>query len=160
MLGLVCKLPQNHFDKNYYVRIREYDFFNFNSFQENNDSINVILYLSPSLNANTDAQPLAYSIQVDSQAPITVLPVGTEVPGGLPDGWDGLDGWVANSIIKVSTTFKGVSRGNHTLKVSCEFFCAPLQRLAKRPFLKISMMQPALVIQKIVIGGLSRAVQD
>ena len=103
---------------------REYDFFNFNSFQ-GNDSINVILYLSPSLNANTDAQPLAYSIQVDSQAPITEVPVGPEVPGGLPDGWDGLDGWVANSIITVSTTFNGVSRGNHTLKVGYEFFCVP-----------------------------------
>lgn len=136
---------------------REYDFFNFNSFQGNNNSINVILYLSPSLNANTDAQPLAYSIQVDSKAPITVVPVGPEVPGGLPDGWDGLDGWVANSIITVSTIFKGVSRGNHTLKVSCEFF-VPLFTPPLRSFLKIFMMQPALVIQKIVIGGLP--VQD
>ena len=51
-----------------------------------------------------------------------MVPVGPEVPGGLPDGWDGLDGWVANSIITVSTTFKGVSRGNHTLKVSSEFY--------------------------------------
>ena len=108
------------------IRVREYDFFNFNSFQGNNDSINVILYLSPSLNANTDAQPLAYSIQVDSQVPITVVPVGPEVPGGLPDGWNGLDGWVANSIITVSTTFEGVSRGNHTLKVSYEFFVVSL----------------------------------
>ena len=130
VLGLVCKLPTTplikFFEFTRYVRIREYDFFNFNSFQGNNDSINVILYLSPSLNANTDAQPLAYSIQVDSQAPITVVPVGPEVPGGLPDGWNGLDGWVANSIITVSTTFQGVSRGNHTLKVSYEFFVVSL----------------------------------
>ena len=48
------------------------------------------------------------------------MPVGPEVPGGLPDGWSGLDGWVANSIITVSTTFNGVPPGNHTLKVSCE----------------------------------------
>jgi hypothetical protein len=113
------------------ILVREYDFFNFNSFQ-GNGSIKAIVYLSPSLNSNTDAQPLAYSIQVDSQAPVTVVPVGPEVPGGIPDGWNGLDGWVANSIITVSTTFNGVSPGNHTLKVSCNFF-VPL-RLAKRLF--------------------------
>lgn len=160
VLGLVCKLPSKptelfiFLEFTRYVRVtREYDFFNFNSFQGNNDSINVILYLSPSLNSNTDAQPLAYSIQVDSQAPITVVPVGPEKPGGLPDGWDGLDGWVANFIITVPTTFKGISRGNHTLKVSHEFFVCPSP--SKKSFLlKISMMQPALVIQKIVIGGL------
>lgn len=122
VLGLVCKfiLQTNRWESslNTYgtTCFREYDFFNFNTFQGNNGSIDVILYLSPSLNANTDAQPLAYSIHIDSQVPTSVVPVGPEVvPGGLPDGWDG---WVANSIITVSTIFEGISRGNHTLKVS------------------------------------------
>jgi hypothetical protein len=111
----------------------EYDFFSFNS---SGGNITVNVMLSPSLNAATDEQPLAYSIQIDSQAPVEVVPIGPEIPGGLPDGWDGLDGWVANSIVPSQTTFSGVNPGAHTLK--------------------ISMMQPAVVIQKIVIdtGGL------
>ncbi|PPQ95886.1 hypothetical protein CVT25_000388 [Psilocybe cyanescens] len=112
----------------------EYDFVNFNN--QAGGNVTVIVHLSPSLNANTDQQPLAYSIQIDSQAPVKVIPVGSEIPGGLPDGWDSNDGWVANSIITTPTSFSGVNPGAHTLK--------------------ISMMEPAVVIQKIVIdaGGL------
>ncbi|KAH9476877.1 hypothetical protein JR316_0010793 [Psilocybe cubensis] len=113
----------------------EYDFVNFNN-NAAGDNVTVIVYLSPSLNSNTDQQPLAYSLQIDSQAPVKVVPIGPEVPGGLPNGWDGNDGWVANSIITTPTKFSGVRPGAHTLK--------------------ISMMEPAVVIQKIVIdaGGL------
>ncbi|KAF8968832.1 hypothetical protein BDZ97DRAFT_1654513 [Flammula alnicola] len=111
----------------------EYDFFNFNS---EGGNVTAIVFLSPSLNANTDQNPLAYSIQIDSQAPVTTNPVGPEIPGGLPNGWETNDGWVANSINTINTTFGGVNPGAHTLK--------------------ISMITPAVVIQKIVIdtGGL------
>jgi hypothetical protein len=107
----------------------EYDFYSFNSYP--GGFVTVYVMLSPSLNAASVEQPLAYSIQIDSQDPVEVVPVGPEIPGGLPDGWDGLNGWVANSIIPSTTNFTGVNPGPHTLK--------------------ISMMQPAVVIQKIVI---------
>lgn len=38
-------------------------------------------------------------------------------PGGLPAGWTGLDGFVANSIVSVVMRFTGVSPGAHTFKV-------------------------------------------
>ncbi|KAF8154169.1 hypothetical protein B0H34DRAFT_720746 [Crassisporium funariophilum] len=109
----------------------EYDFFNFNTLQ--GGKLNVIIHMSPSLNSNTDDQPLAYSLQIDSQAPVKVVPIGPEVPGGLPAGWTGLDGWVANAIIATPTTFSNISPGAHTLK--------------------ISMIEPAVVIQKIIINA-------
>ncbi|KDR78329.1 hypothetical protein GALMADRAFT_138431 [Galerina marginata CBS 339.88] len=112
----------------------EYDFHNFNSLS--GGKVTVWVLLTPALNANTDQQPLAYSVQIDSQAPVKVVPIGPEVPGGLPNGWTTLDGWVADSIISTPISVSGVTPGAHTLK--------------------ISMMEPAVVVQKIVIdtGGL------
>ena len=53
-----------------------------------------------------------------------------------PPGWDSPDGFAANNIVQVQTTHKPISPGTHTLKVW--------------------MIEPAVVIQKIVIntGGL------
>ncbi|KAF4611503.1 hypothetical protein D9613_003870 [Agrocybe pediades] len=110
----------------------EYDFFNFNNVQGN---VTVIVHMTPALNSNTDQNPLAYGVQIDSQPAVKVVPIPSEVPGGLPNGWDTNDGWVANSIITTPTKFS-VTPGAHTLK--------------------ISMITPGVAIQKIVIdaGGL------
>ncbi|KAF8900166.1 hypothetical protein CPB84DRAFT_1847416 [Gymnopilus junonius] len=113
----------------------EYDFFTFDS-KSGNGSVTAYVLLTTALNSNTEQNPLSYSIQIDSLPPVTVVPIGTEVPGGLPNGWDGVNGWVANNIISTPTNFAGVNPGAHTLK--------------------ISMVTPAVAIQKIIIdtGGL------
>lgn len=52
-----------------------------------------------------------------------MTPVGPEIPaGGLPNGWETNDGWVADSVNLQSTTLSGVNPGAHTLKVS-GFLC-------------------------------------
>jgi len=94
----------------------------------------VTLYLSVSLNAGSADHPLAYGIQLDGGAVSKVVPVGTSAPGGLPAGWGGNDGWVANNVILSTTTFQSVQPGKHTLKITA--------------------VEPALVIQKIVISAL------
>ncbi|KAF8900162.1 hypothetical protein CPB84DRAFT_1847412 [Gymnopilus junonius] len=113
----------------------EYDFFTFNS-QSDSGNVTAHILMTPALNSNTDANPLSYSLQFDSQPPAAIVPIGSEVPGGLPDGWDGLDGWVSNNIIWTIANFTGVNPGAHTLK--------------------LSMMTPSVAIQKIIIdtGGL------
>ncbi|KAF9481597.1 hypothetical protein BDN70DRAFT_517933 [Pholiota conissans] len=112
----------------------EYDFFNFNT---KSGKVTVNVLVAPTLNGNTDQNPFQYALQIDSQPWVTVTPVGPEVPaGGLPNGWTTLDGWVANSINLQSTTVSAVNPGAHTLK--------------------IAMITPLVVIEKIVIdtGGL------
>ncbi|KZP08810.1 glycoside hydrolase family 115 protein [Athelia psychrophila] len=104
----------------------EYDFFNFNTAYGNN--VNITVLVSPSFNANGDDQPLAFAVQVDSQTPQRLQPMAVAVPGGSPAGWDD---FVANSIIPVNLTATAAP-GAHTLK--------------------IWMIEPAVVIQKIVIN--------
>ncbi|KZP03079.1 glycoside hydrolase family 115 protein [Athelia psychrophila] len=105
----------------------EYDFFNFNTAYGNN--VNITVLVSPSFNANGDDQPLAFAVQVDSQTPQRLQPMAVAVPGGSPAGWDD---FVANSIIPVNLTATAAP-GAHTLK--------------------IWMIEPAVVIQKIVISA-------
>ncbi|RXW16249.1 hypothetical protein EST38_g9605 [Candolleomyces aberdarensis] len=114
----------------------EYDFFNFNTIG-GSGNLNVTLYLSPSLNAATDQKPLAFGVALDSGAPIRVQPVPASSRKDKPLGWGSECGWVANSINTQNITFTGVTPGAHTLKVS--------------------MIEIAVVLQKIVInaGGLA-----
>lgn len=86
----------------------------------------MIVYMTPALNFNTDDNPLAYGVQIDSHPAVKVVPIPSEVPGGLPDGWSTLDGWVANSIITTPTNFSGVNPGAHTLKVITSLLCISL----------------------------------
>ena len=53
-----------------------------------------------------------------------------------PDGWDGNDGFAANNIVAAQTVHTGVTTGSHVLK--------------------LWMIEPAVVVEKIVIdtGGL------
>ena len=98
----------------------------------------VTTYVSPSLNANSNSRPLAFGIQLlspdaSSESAIQVqhfIPLASA--GNLPNGWDGVGGWVANSIVSVNTTFSNVSPGKHTLK--------------------LWMIEPAVVLQKFVVG--------
>ncbi|KAK7045404.1 hypothetical protein VNI00_007657 [Paramarasmius palmivorus] len=109
----------------------EYDFYNFNT-----SNMTVTVHISPSLNANGRDRPLAFAAQLDSSSiqPSYYMPFG--VPGTEPAAWGGPDGFVANSIVSPKLTWQNVTAGAHTLK----FF----------------MIEPAVIIQKIVIdtGGL------
>ncbi|KAI0791027.1 hypothetical protein C8Q75DRAFT_890923 [Abortiporus biennis] len=111
----------------------EYDFLTFNTIN-GGGNISVTTLVSPSLNAFGPDRPLALAVQVDSSAPQTTYFIPTAPAGSLPDAWDGLDGFVANSIVSIHNTFSAPP-GAHTLK--------------------IFMVEPTVVIQKVVIdtGG-------
>ncbi|KAF8577643.1 glycoside hydrolase family 115 protein [Ramaria rubella] len=110
----------------------EYDFYNFNTLTGGNISVNVMV--SPSLNGYDNARPLGFATQVDSDTPQAQYFIPLAPPGELPDAWGGNDGFVANSIVSVVSEHVA-SPGAHTLK--------------------IWMIEPAVVVQKIVIdtGG-------
>ncbi|KAH6914482.1 hypothetical protein BKA70DRAFT_1261570 [Coprinopsis sp. MPI-PUGE-AT-0042] len=100
--------------------------------------VNVTVLLAPAFNAATESKPLAFGITIDSQPVKTINPIGRlSKPGDYPPGWGGEFGWVANAITPSVINFSGVSPGAHTLKISA--------------------MEAAVVIQKIVIdaGGLA-----
>ncbi|KAH8117845.1 hypothetical protein DFH11DRAFT_1839415 [Phellopilus nigrolimitatus] len=111
----------------------EYDFLNFNTI---NDAGNVsaTVLVSPSLNSMGPDRPIKIAVQMDSQVPQTVAFIPPSAPGTLPAQWDGNDGFVANAIVSVVTNWTA-SPGAHTLK--------------------LWMVEPAVVVQKIVIdtGG-------
>ncbi|KAF8656146.1 hypothetical protein AX16_002748 [Volvariella volvacea WC 439] len=115
----------------------EYDFYNFNTIG-GSGNVTVTTYVSPSLNANGNDRRLALAVAIDSSAPQTTQFIPPASPGNLPSQWGGSDGFVANSIVSVVNTFGGVRPGAHTLK--------------------ISMIEPAVVVQKIVIntGGVQK----
>ncbi|PFH48837.1 glycoside hydrolase family 115 protein [Amanita thiersii Skay4041] len=107
----------------------EYDFFSLNPIQK------VTIFVSPSLNANGPDRPLLFSVQLDDGSVHKVQPISNTAPGTLPPGWGGVNGFVANSIASPSVQVQA-GAGKHTLR--------------------IGMMEPAVVVQKIVIdaGGL------
>ncbi|KAJ3487914.1 hypothetical protein NLI96_g3210 [Meripilus lineatus] len=111
----------------------EYDFYTFNSIGGKGNII-VNTLVSPSLNAYSTDRPISVAVQVDSQPPQTTQFIPPAVPGNLPDAWDGVDGFVANSIVTVANNFTATP-GAHILKVW--------------------MTEPTVVVQKIIIdtGG-------
>lgn len=70
------------------------------------------------MNANGQDRPLAFAIQIDSLAIQEQRFIPLSAPGVEPNGWDGLDGFVANNIVYVNTSFQGIQPGKHTLRVS------------------------------------------
>ncbi|KAI0651150.1 hypothetical protein C8Q79DRAFT_1004466 [Trametes meyenii] len=111
----------------------EYDFFLFNT-KNQGGNVSIAALVSPALNTLSDARPLGLALQIDDGTPQTNHFVPASVPGQVPAPWNGVDGWVANSIISVPFVLP-VEPGAHTLKVW--------------------MIEPAVVVQKIVIdtGG-------
>ncbi|KAI9058756.1 glycoside hydrolase family 115 protein [Trametes sanguinea] len=111
----------------------EYDFYLFNTVAQGGN-VTITTLVSPSLNGLGDDRPLGLALQIDDGTPQTSYFVPPATPGDLPDGWDGADGWVANNIIRVTQVFQ-VQPGAHTLKVW--------------------MIEPTVVVQKIIIdtGG-------
>ncbi|KAF9450528.1 glycoside hydrolase family 115 protein [Macrolepiota fuliginosa MF-IS2] len=111
----------------------EYDFYNFNT---NSGNLTVTVYVSPSFNTLGMNRPVRLATQLDSQGAQTSQPMPDAAPGALPAAWSGVNGFVANSIIPVTTNWSNVSPGAHTFK--------------------IFMVEPTVVVQKIVInaGGL------
>ncbi|KAF7349457.1 GH115-C domain-containing protein [Mycena sanguinolenta] len=107
----------------------EYDFY---TFTDSNATITT--YVSPSNNGLGADRPLGFAVQVDSDEPQSNYFFPPAPPGQQPAAWDGPDGFAANSIISVPNNVTLVS-GVHTLK--------------------IFMIEPAVVVQKIVIdtGG-------
>ncbi|KAJ3491899.1 hypothetical protein NLI96_g361 [Meripilus lineatus] len=108
----------------------EYDFFTFNTVG-NKGTVNIVTYLSPTWNANGQDRPVAFAVQIDSQAPQTNHFFPLSAPGSSPAAWNGYDGFVANSIITTNNAFT-VPPGAHTLK--------------------IWMVEPTVIVQKIVIN--------
>ncbi|KAJ2936125.1 hypothetical protein H1R20_g971, partial [Candolleomyces eurysporus] len=138
-LSAITPLPRN--DQSFEIGAGptvEYDFVNFNTIG-GSGNLTATLYLSPSLNAATDQKPLALGVALDSGTPVRVQPVPASSRRGDPPGWGTANGWVANSINAQTVTFTGVTPGAHTLK--------------------ISMVETAVVLQKIVInaGGLAES---
>ncbi|KXN92531.1 hypothetical protein AN958_05386 [Leucoagaricus sp. SymC.cos] len=113
----------------------EYDFFSFNTIG-GSGNITMTALMTPSNNANGPDRPLTIAVGLDSQTPVVHQPMPDAPPGKQPTAWGGVDGFVANAIIPVTTPFSGVSPGKHTVK--------------------IMMTEPAVVLQKIYIdlGGL------
>jgi len=112
----------------------EYNFVNFNTLA--NQTLSVTSYVSPSFNANGNDRPLGFAVQIDSGTPVSKYFIPFAPASTTPPGWDGNDGFAANNIVSVQTSHTNVSPGTHVLKVW--------------------MIEPAVVLQKIVIntGGL------
>lgn len=66
-------------------------------------------------------QPIGVGIQLDDQPIQSVYFVPPSKPGTLPAQWNGNDGFAANSIVDVATTWKGAWPGKHTVTVRHEF---------------------------------------
>ncbi|KIY66773.1 glycoside hydrolase family 115 protein [Cylindrobasidium torrendii FP15055 ss-10] len=106
----------------------EYDFFSVN------DGVNATahVYVSPSLNGLGRDQPLGLGIQLDASVNTTYfMPVSA--PGTLPSVWTQ---FVANASVEIKVPFGAIEAGEHTFK--------------------LWMVEPAVVVQKVVIdlGGL------
>ncbi|QRW07035.1 glycoside hydrolase family 115 protein [Ceratobasidium sp. AG-Ba] len=110
----------------------EYDFYTFTA--PSGGAVSLTSYISPAFNGLGNTRRVAFAVQIDSSAIQTIYYSPVTSSRTTPAGWDGSDGWVANSIIKYKTTHS-VSPGAHTLK--------------------IWMIEPAVVLQKFVIdtGG-------
>ncbi|CAE6433693.1 unnamed protein product, partial [Rhizoctonia solani] len=106
----------------------EYDFYTFTT--PKNGNVTLTSFISPAFNANGNDRRVGFAVQIDSATPQSIYYSPVTNSRSDPQGWGGLDGWVANSITYIKTTHR-VSPGAHTLK--------------------IWMLEPAVVLQKFVI---------
>ncbi|KAF7321993.1 GH115-C domain-containing protein [Mycena kentingensis (nom. inval.)] len=109
----------------------EYDFYVFADVGK----ANITTYVSPSDNGMGAERPLGFALQVDGGEVMSNYFYPDAPPGQQPAAWFGLDGFVANSIIAVKNNGLPLTKGAHMLK--------------------LFMIEPAVVVQKIVIdtGG-------
>ena len=94
----------------------EYDFHTFNSINQAG-SLTVHTFVSPSLNSMGPQQPIGVAVQLDNQTPKTMYFIPPSKPGTLPAQWSGNDGFAANSIVDVQSSWANAWPGKHTLKV-------------------------------------------
>jgi len=111
-----------------------YAFYNFNTIGQAGN-VTITTYVAPSLNANGDDRPLAFAIQVDDKMAQTEYFIPYAAPGTMPAAWGGMDGFAATNSVAVTTNFTAAP-GAHELK--------------------IWVVEPAVIVEKIVIdtGGL------
>ncbi|TCD68567.1 hypothetical protein EIP91_010492 [Steccherinum ochraceum] len=130
-LSGVTPWPRGGDDKNFTAGSGpsiEYDFYTLNSVGGN---ITVTTYVSPSLNAFGEDRPIGFAVSVDSSAPQSNYFIPPAAPGSEPDAWND---FVAESTVTTANIFTAAP-GAHTLK--------------------IWMVEPTVIVQKIVIdtGG-------
>ncbi|KZS95511.1 hypothetical protein SISNIDRAFT_452165 [Sistotremastrum niveocremeum HHB9708] len=131
--GVTPYPPTGNNDQNFTVGagpLLEYDFYNFNTLV--NGTLNVTTYVSPSFNGYGDDRRLAFAISIDDASPAPQYFMPLTPATTTPAGWDTPDGFVANSIVSVNTQHTNITTGNHTLKIYA--------------------IEPAVVVQKIVIN--------
>lgn len=73
----------------------EYDFYTFTNPASGN--ISLTSYISPALNGNGNNRPVGFAVQIDSEPPQSIYYSPVTSARNNPVGWDGTDGWVANS---------------------------------------------------------------
>lgn len=121
--------------------VLEYDIYTFT----NTSKVNVTLYLSASLNQMGTSRPLKYAIAFDTESPKTMQPIPDTIGldgAVLPVGWEAA---VADSVW-------GLTSGNSTTTTH------DLSKTGKHT-LKIWVLEPGIVVQKIVIdfGGVKQS---
>jgi hypothetical protein len=93
--------------------------------------VTVTAYVSPTLNNNAPDRPIALALQMDALPPFVSHFIPAAAAGALPAAWGGNDGFVANNVVAVTTNMPAAP-GAHTLKVW--------------------MVEPAVVVQKLVVN--------
>ncbi|KAH8079833.1 hypothetical protein BXZ70DRAFT_1050614, partial [Cristinia sonorae] len=125
----VTPWPRGSLDKNFTAGSGpsiEYDFFTFNTIG-GGGNITVTTYVSPSLSSFGADRPIGFAVAVDSQAPQSNYFIPSAAAGTLPAQWKS---FIADNVVLTSNTFQAAP-GAHTVK--------------------IFMIEPTVVIQKIVI---------
>jgi hypothetical protein len=107
----------------------EYDIYTFNSGPSG--AVKITAYVSPSLNSNSADRPIAFALQMDDSTPTVSYFIPPAAPGSLPAAWGGNDGFVASNSVAVTVNAKAAP-GKHTLK--------------------LWMIEPAVVVQKLVVN--------
>ena len=108
--------------------------YNIHTFTSSVSHANITLYLGSAMNTNP-SRPLKYAVAIDSAKPQIVQPNPLTTLWPLPEMWDGM---VADAAIASNTTFR-IDSGSHELKVW--------------------ILEPGLVVQKIVVdlGGVRQS---
>jgi hypothetical protein len=147
----------------------EYDFYTFNTVS-GGGNVTVTTYVAPTLNALGADRRLKLAVQVDSLDPAITQFIPDEVPGSVPPGWDGLDGFVVS--IKHPPAWGCPQITDGLLPGKQHRVCGQRDaRCSWRPYaeststgclidfrkklksdIQIWMIEPTVIVEKIVIG--------